>query len=225
MELSEEVYAGQAVYSKSILSFYDVFVLGFSNTFVWKCKTQKILEHYNQHVSSHHLDVGVGTGYFIDKCKFPSDIVHLGLMDLNENSLGKTALRVARYKPKLFISNILEPVAVEVPQYDSISINYLLHCLPGSIDSKSIIFDHLKTKLTKDGIIFGSTLLSSGVTRSAIAKKFMRVYNRKGIFSNNEDSLDELIAQLILRFSDVEVEVEGSVAIFSAKNSLDMDTD
>lgn len=55
--------AGAAVYSKPLLSGYDLWVLGFSNTFVWRCPTRLLLEFYNEHISGNHLDVGVGTGY------------------------------------------------------------------------------------------------------------------------------------------------------------------
>jgi len=46
-----------------LLSGYDLWVLGFSNTFVWRCPTRLLLEFYNEHISGNHLDVGVGTGY------------------------------------------------------------------------------------------------------------------------------------------------------------------
>ena len=59
--------AGTAAYSKPLLSIYDLWVLGFSNTFVWRCRTSIILAFYNQHVSGNHLDVGVGTGYYLDR--------------------------------------------------------------------------------------------------------------------------------------------------------------
>lgn len=63
----ETIAAGAAVYSKPFLSVYDLYVLGFSNTFVWHCPARLILDFYNEHISRKHLDVGVGTGYFLDK--------------------------------------------------------------------------------------------------------------------------------------------------------------
>ena len=61
----EQVTAGQAVYSKRVLRIYDFVVLGVSNRFIWKCPTQRLEQHYNQHITANHLDVGVGTGYFL----------------------------------------------------------------------------------------------------------------------------------------------------------------
>ena len=73
----EQVDAGQAVYTKGNLAAYDLFVLGISNRYIWKCPSVRIKEHYNQHLSSNHLDVGVGTGYFLDQCRFPQHLLVL----------------------------------------------------------------------------------------------------------------------------------------------------
>ncbi len=85
---NEQVEAGQAIYTKQRLAYYDFVVLGISNRFAWKSPTQRLLKHYNQMVTANHLDVGVGTGYFLDRCKFPSQTPHVALMELNSNTLG-----------------------------------------------------------------------------------------------------------------------------------------
>src|SRR5918996_6376268 len=87
---NDAVTAGAAIYSKPVLSVYDLYVLGFSNTFVWRCPSHLILDFYNEHISGNHLDVGVGTGYFLDKCKFPTHHPRIALADLNTNSLQAT---------------------------------------------------------------------------------------------------------------------------------------
>ena len=51
----KQVEAGQAVYSKAMLSIYDWFVLGFSNRLIWRCPSTHILALYNQHVTTLHL--------------------------------------------------------------------------------------------------------------------------------------------------------------------------
>ncbi len=58
---------GAAVYTPLSLALYDLVVLGFSNFFVWRCSSRLILDFYNQHISDKHLDIGVGTGYFLDR--------------------------------------------------------------------------------------------------------------------------------------------------------------
>ncbi|MCO1334230.1 class I SAM-dependent methyltransferase [Microbulbifer sp. OS29] len=221
MTISKEVEQGQAVYSKPVLWLYDMWVLGISNRFIWKCPTPGILEHFNRNISSNHLDVGVGTGYFMDKCHFPSDKVRLALMDLNQNSLDISAQRVARYNPIQFYGNVLDKIAIETEAFDSISLNYLLHCLPGRLSDKLIALDNVTSLLSDSGTIFGSTILSKGVYRSAAAKKLMAIYNKKGIFSNTEDCQKDLEDFLANRFSHFKIEIRGCVALFSAHHKLE----
>ena len=215
--VTKDVEAGQAVYTKLVLSVYDWWVLGVSNRFIWQCPTQKLLQFYNKHVSANHLDVGVGTGYYLDHCQFPAAAPQLALLDLNPNSLETTTQRVARYKPVSYQHNVLEPLNVNGASFDSIGVNYLFHCLPGNIQSKSVVLDNLKRTLNPGGVIFGSTLLQKGVNRGRLAKGLMHTYNRKGIFCNTEDSLEALKTNLAQRFATFEVEVAGCAALFWGK--------
>jgi hypothetical protein len=85
------------------------------------------------------------------------------------------------------------------------------------MDSKSVIFDHLKQHMNPGAVIFGSTLLHEGVPRSWLARRLMNAYNDKGIFSNRNDTLDGLERALAGQFHDVELEVVGCAALFSAR--------
>lgn len=214
---AERVAAGQAVYTKRVLSAYDFVVLGVSNRFLWKCPTQRLEEHYNKHITANHLDVGVGTGYFLDRCRFPSQSPRIALMDLNQNALEFASHRIARYGPETYCRNVLEPISINAAKFDSVGINYLLHCLPGSIESKALSFDHLKALMNPNAVLFGSTLLQGGVPRSWLAKRLMKAYNKKGIFSNQHDDLDGLKRALTQRFSKVSVDVVGCAALFSSR--------
>jgi 2-polyprenyl-3-methyl-5-hydroxy-6-metoxy-1,4-benzoquinol methylase len=164
-----------------------------------------------------HLDVGVGTGYLLDSCRFPSQAPRVSLMDLNQNTLDFASDRIARYKPKTYRRSVLEPIRIDAAKFDSVGINYLLHCIPGTIESKSVAFDHLEALMNPNAILFGSTLLHGGVTRNWAAKRLMNLYNRKGIFSNQADDLAGLKKELSRRFKDVSVEVIGCVAFFSGR--------
>jgi hypothetical protein len=214
---AEQVEAGQAVYSKGTLAVYDWVVLGISNRFIWKCPTSRLEAHYNKHLSANHLDVGVGTGYFLDRCRWPSATPRVALMDLNPEALAFTARRIARYQPESYRRNVLEPIAIEAERFDSVGINYLLHCIPGSIETKAIAFDHLQPLMNPNAVVFGSTLLQGGVPRSALARRLMAVYNNKGIFANQQDDLAGLERALRSRFKDVSVQVIGCCALFSGR--------
>jgi hypothetical protein len=115
------------------------------------------------------------------------------------------------------IQNVLEPITIDVTKFDSVGINYLLHCIPGAIESKSVAFDYLKTLMNLGAVLFGSTLLQGGIARSWLAKRLMDFYNSKGIFSNENDDADGLKRALCQRFRSVSVEIVGCAALFSGR--------
>ena len=213
----EQVIAGQAVYTRRTLQAYDLVVLGLSNRCIWNCPTSRLVAHYDRHISANHLDVGVGTGYFLDHCRFPSARPRIALLDLNQATLDFAAHRIARYTPERYRASVLEPLPPDVPKFDSVGLNYLLHCVPGTIESKAAAFDHLQALMNPGAVIFGSTLLQGGVRRSWAARRLMALYNRKGIFHNEADHLEGLTQALHARFNKVEVETTGCAALFSAR--------
>ena len=214
---NEQLEASQAIYTKQTLALYDLTVLAISNRLAWKCPTKRLLKHYNQMVTANHLDVGVGTGYFLDRCKFPSQTPRVALMDLNSNTLEFTSRRIARYNPKTYRRNILDPINLNVEKFDSVGINYVLHCVPGNLKTKSVALDYLKALMNPNAVLFGSTILQGGVSINWLAKRLMAIYNKKGIFSNQHDNLEDLKSALNQRFKDISVEVIGCVALFSGR--------
>jgi hypothetical protein len=64
--------------------------------------------------------------------------------------------------------------------------------------------------------VFGSTILGEGVPKSRLARALMDKYNARGIFSNRTDSLEGLRSALS-GLRDVQIEVRGCVALFSAR--------
>lgn len=196
---------------------YDPLVIHFANRFVWGCPSSRILAQYKRHITANHLDVGVGTGWYIHRCGFPSSDVRLALMDINRDSLSRASKRLERYRPEVYQANVLKPLGLDVKPFSSLSISYLLHCLPGNMQAKAVAFDHLKTVLEPGGMFFGSTLLSHGVRSSFNARRMMKRHNQAGMFSNSEDSLDSLRTELERRFEAVEIHTIGCVALFSAR--------
>lgn len=206
--------AGAAIYSKRMLSLYDLGVIELSNRFAWRCPPHLMLDFYNQHISANHLDVGVGTSYFLDTCRFPSNTPRIVLLDLNPNSLNMSAKRLHRYNPTTYLANVLEPLQFDMPKFDSIGLNYLLHCLPGTMRSKHVVFANLKPWLNPGGVVFGTTILSQGIRPNFLARRMMTLYNAKAIFSNREDDLPSLEAALKRYFQSYETNVVGCVAFF-----------
>lgn len=219
----EKVVRGSAVYNPLVLSIYDPLVIHFENPFVWLCPSEKILAFYNQHVSNRHLDVGVGTGYYLDQAQFPSPTPHISLLDLNPNSLNATAHRIRRYQPATYQANVLEPIPFNLSKFDSIGMNFLLHCIPGDLKTKGVVFEHLAPFLATTGILFGSTILGKDVPYGALGKLFMTVYNsslipHSRVLNNESDRLEDLHTSLQAHFEEYTTELVGSVVFFVARH-------
>jgi SAM-dependent methyltransferase len=216
--LRADVEAGQAVYSPFVLAAYDAFVLGFSNRYVWRCPSATMLARYDQLAGPRHLDVGVGTGWFLDHCRWRGLQPEIALLDLNENSLRMAAGRIRRYEPQTVHANVLEPVDLGADDFDSIGLNYLLHCLPGALETKTAaVVRNLAQRLKPGGVLFGSTILGRGVHHNALGRMLMRLYNGKGIFDNSGDDPAGLERGLAGQLGSVEVEIVGAVALFAAR--------
>jgi len=209
------VHAGQAVYSPLVLAIYDLYVLGLSNHLLWRCPTRHLRSLYDRNVSSRHLDVGVGTGYFLDKACWPGPDPAITLVDLNANSLNAAARRIGRYPLQTLRANALESMPAIGP-FDSVGLCYLLHCLPGTLREKAIVFSHLEPLLVPGARVFGATIVQGSAPRSRAAQALMDAYNRRGVFSNASDTAEELESILERRFADVTVKLHGAVALFEA---------
>jgi SAM-dependent methyltransferase len=212
----ESAEAGQAIYSPLVLRGYDVIVHGLSNRFLWRCPTAELRRLYDRNISGRHLDVGVGTGTFLDKAKWPAATPEITLLDLNANCLAMAANRIRRFAPCPVQANILAPLPAMDP-FRSAGLCYLLHCLPGAMPEKAVVFDHLAPLLSPGARLFGATIVQGTVPRPRAAQALMNFYNRKGIFSNAADTVEDLEAALRQRFRDVRIAIIGSVALFEAE--------
>ena len=213
----EQVEAGHAVYTKRFLRGYDLLVLRFLNRVVYRCPLARLVEHYDAHVSANHLEVAVGTGYLLERCRFPTETPRLGVMDINPNCLEVAQKRLARFGPEVYQANVLERIHLDAPRFDSAAMNYLLHCLPGDIRSKAVVVDHVKRLLNPGGVIFGATMLSGGIPVGAAARTMMKSLNKKGVMTNTQDDLDGLKSALSQHLSDVVVDVVGTAALFAGR--------
>jgi SAM-dependent methyltransferase len=206
-----------AVFSRPVLALYDFGALGLANTFAWKCPTRALRDLYDANVSASHLDVGVGTGYFLDRCRFPSKSPRIVLADLSTSSLQVAARRIRRFQPRAYCVDVLAPFTFPEAPFDSIGVSYLLHCLPGTFRQKGVVFDQLRRLLSAEGVVFGATLLGSGIARGAPARALAAFLNWAGVFDNTGDDLGGLEDCLLARFSRVEICVHGCAALFTAR--------
>jgi hypothetical protein len=71
MERDDPSYKGQRGYNRFLLGISDPWVLGFMARAVWHCPIPPVVERYRRLLGRRHLDVGPGTGYFLDKAAPP----------------------------------------------------------------------------------------------------------------------------------------------------------
>lgn len=219
-QLPHEVIRGQATYTEDFLKFkYDFIVHHVVNRFFWRSPTRRLHDLYDEHVSSNHLDVGVGSGFFLDKCRFPSAQPRIALMDLNASALASTKRRIARYQDvSMYRCNVLDPIPLE-ERFDSVGLVYLLHCIPGRLEEKGIVLGHLKRLLKPGGVLFGATILEDPhAKRHLHARVLARQLRHAGIFANRLDTRAGLESAMTAHFDEHDIRVEGSVATFVARH-------
>jgi hypothetical protein len=205
-----------AIYSPFVLRYgYDAWVLGISNHFAWKVPTARLRRHFESHAQARHLEATAGTGYFPDRCRFPVERPDITLVDVNPHCLAVAAKRLARFNPRTVLADLTAPLPLPLEAFHSIHVGYLFHCLPGPMEAKGRVLEHLQPHLHRDGTLFGSTLLPDG--GNAFARCLTKAYNRKGIFGNAEDTLEGLRGILHAHFPVVVVERVGQAALFVAR--------
>lgn len=210
-------FEGQSFYEHRRLRLYDSVVVHASNRLLWRCPRSRLLTHYNDWATARHLEVGPGSGYYLDHCRFPVQDPDLTLLDLNPDPLRFTAHRLRRYAPRCVQADLLEPLPELVGgNFSSVGFNYVMHCLPEPSAGKQLVFAHLREVLAPDGVLFGSTVLSAGVSHTALSRRFNLLYQSQGSFHNQRDSVRGLHQSLERHFAHHWIEVRGSVALFAA---------
>ncbi|KAJ5777273.1 hypothetical protein N7520_000519 [Penicillium odoratum] len=206
---------GAAVYSPFVLSLYDIWVLAICNSFVWCCATTNIqLPFFKKFMGTRHLDIGLGTGYYPANAEIPEK-TQMTLMDLNPNSLKYTKERLGRPDTRTIQADVLQPLPL-TGVYDSVSIFFLVHCLPGPVENKMALFTNLKPYLAENGKIYGTTVLGKDVSHNWFGWILMFLYNWQGIFSNWDDGEKEIREALCRDYMNVETRVVGRVLMFVA---------
>lgn len=215
--MNKSIHRGIKALTPFALTLNDWWVRRVSNRLAWKCATDRhIIPHFRNNMKNNHLDVGVGTGYYLT---FTPDLCNISLLDLSTSMLETANRRVGRDRVKESIwQDAFHPYPSHLQeQFDSVSMFYLLHCLPGEMDDKAEVIAHACVALTKEGRLYGATILGDDVGHNMFGRKLMKIYNSIGIFSNRTDSAEGLALLLSRYFHHVEIVVEGRVALFKAE--------
>jgi ubiquinone/menaquinone biosynthesis C-methylase UbiE len=215
MDKSDPAYPGQAGYTPWFLSTYDRWVIGFMARFVWRSSTPAAVERYRRNVGERHLDVGPGTGYFLAEAELPSD-AEITLLDPNTHVLDHASNRLEGLNVTSVEADVLKPLPLD-GQFDSVALHHVLHCLPGPQARKATAIRNVAAVMKPDGVLFGGTLLGLSANHSAPARAMIRIGNWHGGFDCLEDTVEGLRQILDDSFGSVEIEVEFSLAYFTAR--------
>jgi hypothetical protein len=207
---------GIKAYTRLGLRLYDPLVVGLLARHVWQCPAEAFVATYRTHLRANHADVGVGTGYCLDRCGFDVPEPRLALIDLQPNCLDFTARRLSRYRPETYLRDARQPL-VGIPAFDSVALGGLLHCLPGDMYDKGAVFDALRPICNPGATIFGFTLVNDAIAATPRRRLAWRALNDLRVVNCRDDTADGLRHELAARFHDCTVEMTGCFAFFSAR--------
>jgi SAM-dependent methyltransferase len=222
MDRDDPAYKGQADYNRPVLRLYDPLVLGPIAKYVWRCPSDRLTEHYRRHIRSRHLDVGPGTGYFLERSGLASDS-EVTILDPNTTVLRHVSARLARLDVTAVEADVCKPLPLE-GTFDSASLNLVIHCLPGPFERKVAAVANVAAVMAPDGVLFGSSVIGESGSHNPVARTMLRAYNRRGAFDNLQDSEEAIGEMLASSFEEVEVDAIGSIAVFTAQTPRSVST-
>ena len=216
MDRNDPAYRGQADYNGLLLRLYDPLVLGPIVRYAWRFSTAQGVEMYRQHIRPNHLDVGPGTGYFLEHAGLPAGS-KVTILDPNRNVLRHVTRRLRNLEVTAVEADVLKPLPVSGP-FDSAAMAAVLHCLPGPLERKAAAFANVASVLAPDATFFGASVLGRSARHTRLGRAMLTAFNRRGAFDNLDDT-EEGIAEILRRaFREVSTETVGGIAFFTARS-------
>jgi SAM-dependent methyltransferase len=172
--------------NRFLLAIYDPWVLGFMARADWRSPIPPVVERYRRLLGRRHLDVGPGTGYFLDKAAPPAG-TEFTLLDPNPNVLAKASRRLAAMQSGCDRGGRMKPLPLE-GRFDSAALSYVLHCLRGPQANKAVAIRNI----ADDPTAFCSAGPSLGLEErhTPQARAVLRAFNRAGDFDNLGDTAE-----------------------------------
>jgi SAM-dependent methyltransferase len=214
VDRDDPAYRGQSDYTPSVLRLYDPFVLGFAARYVWRCRTSLLVDRYREHIRDGHLDIGPGTGYFLERSGLRDDS-RITIVDPNPNVLRHVTKRLKRLDVTAVEADTLKPLPVR-GRFESAALHLVIHCLPGPMSRKAVAVANVAAVLAPTGVFFGASVLGRSGSHTWLARRYLSVFNWQGGFDNLDDTEDGLREILEASFEHVELEIVGSIAVFAA---------
>jgi SAM-dependent methyltransferase len=218
MDRNDPAYRGQADYNELLLRLYDPLVLGPIVRYAWRFSSAQGVELYREHIRPNHLDVGPGTGYFLEKSGLPSGS-KVTILDPNRTVLRHVTRRLRNLDVTAVEADVLKPLPVSGP-FDSAGMCAVLHCLPGPLERKAAAIENIASVLAPTATFFGSTVLGRSARHTRLGRAMLTAFNRRGAFDNLNDTEEGLEDILRRSFRDVAVEIVGGIAVFTASSPV-----
>ena len=220
MDRDDPAYRGQADYNPAFLRVYDGLVLGVFARFVWRMSTGDLVRLYREQIRPNHLDVGPGTGYFLEHAGLP-DGSRVTIVDPNPNVLRHVTRRLERLDVTAVEADVLKPLPTPGP-FASAALSGVIHCLPGPMERKAVAVEHIARVLAPDGILFGHTILGQSAMHTLLGRRLLSTVNKRGTFDNLDDTETGLRAILERSFREVDLQTHRATATFVAKRPIDV---
>lgn len=214
MKPDDPAYKGQSEYTPFFLKLYDPVILGFFTRVVWRCPTPVLVERYRRQIRPRHLDVGPGTGYFLERAGLPAGSP-VTILDPNVNVLEHASRRLQALDITAVEADVLNLLPVDGP-FDSAALHGVIHCLPGPLSRKAAAVANVAAVLAPTGVLFGASILGPSGPHTWLSRRILDANNRRGTFDNLGDTREGLGEILAASFEHVELEMVGSMALFAA---------
>ena len=216
MQRDDPAYRGQSEYTPFFLKIYDPVILGVFTRVVWRCPTTLLVERYRRHIRPRHLDVGPGTGCFLERAGLPAGSP-VTILDPNVHVLDHASWRLQGLDLTAVEADVLKPLPLAAI-FDSAALHFVIHCLPGPLSRKAVAVANVAAVLAPTGVLFGASILGPSGPHTWLSRRMLDANNHRGIFDNLGDTQEGLGEILGASFEHVELETVGSMAIFAATN-------
>ena len=194
------------------INVYDYLVNDINCKYAWRCPQKNIFNKYNKYLGRNHLEIGPGSGYFLKN----KNINNLTLIDINQDILNYSYNNLIsnNYEIKIKNHNIFNQELKLNSEFDSVGLNYVLHCIPGRIENNiDSIINNLKNK--NDYILFGSSVLNDVNLQTRLSKLELIYLNKNKVFHNTNDYSYNLINYFNINNFNYNYKIIGNVILFS----------
>src|SRR4026208_1488961 len=121
MDKNDPAYRGQADYNQFLLRLYDPLVPGPTPRHVWRAPSEVGVRLYREHIRPNHLDVGPGTGYFLEHAGLPAGS-KVTIPDPNPNAPPPVPHRLRDLEVTPIEADVLKPLPTPGP-FDSAALS------------------------------------------------------------------------------------------------------